>query len=385
MTPGARVAAAIDILDQINDGDAAEQALTRWARASRFAGSKDRAAVRDHVFDVLRHWRSAAAYGGGMSGRARMIGRLRDAGADLDALFDGNGHSPDPLTDAERTAGAAPIERADELDLPDWLLARFDESLGPAADSAAQALKTRAPVTLRVNLAKATVAEAAALLNRDGVETRVNPRAQTALTVRAGERKVRGAKAYMSGLVELQDAASQAAMAHVTGQGRILDYCAGGGGKSLILAAAGWNVTAHDASPARMRDLPARAERGGHDIRISETLALGDLEPFDTVLCDAPCSGAGTWRRTPEAKWRLTPERLSELTDLQGAILDAASGHVAAGGALYYATCSVLLEENAAQVSAFLARNPDWRCDEDWHWPIDAWGDGFYLARLLRA
>ena len=385
MRPGARVAAAIEILDQVSAGMPVEQALTRWARSSRFAGSKDRAAVRDHVFDVVRHWRSAAALGGGEDGRARMIGQLRAAGADLSALFDGVGHAPAPLSDHERDAGAAPSSRAAVLDLPDWLLPRFDASLGADADRTAQMLRARAPVTLRVNAARASVADAQKSLSEESIETVVNPRATTALTIVEGARRLRQSAPFTTGLVELQDAASQAAVAHISGTGRLLDYCAGGGGKALALAAAGWQVTAHDAEPDRMRDLSSRAARGRHDIAVSEPGQIPQHSPFDAVLCDAPCSGSGTWRRAPEAKWRLTDERLTELTQIQASILDTAQAFVAPGGALYYATCSVLAEENAAQVSAFVARNPSWGCDVQWHWPVDDWGDGFYLARLLRA
>ncbi|MEO1365008.1 MAG: RsmB/NOP family class I SAM-dependent RNA methyltransferase, partial [Pseudomonadota bacterium] len=307
MTPGARVAAAIEVLDHVGTGTPVEQALTRWARSSRYAGSKDRAAVRDHVYDVMRQWRSAAALGGGESGRARMIGRLRAAGADLDALFNGQGHAPTPLTEAEVDCGAAPDTRAAALDMPDWLLERFDASLGADAERTALALRDRAPVSVRVNIGRGSVEDALHALAVDAVTAHPNPRAATALTLQEGARRLRAAKAYVSGLVELQDAASQAAVALITGQGRVLDFCAGGGGKALALAAQGWDVTAHDAKPARMRDLPARAARGGHDIRIVTTQELADLPPFDVVLCDAPCSGSGTWRRAPQAKWDLTP------------------------------------------------------------------------------
>ena len=384
MTPGARVAAAIEILDHVAQGIPAEQALTRWARASRFAGSKDRAAVRDHVFDVLRHWRSAAALGGGETGRARMIGRLRDAGADLGALFDGKGHAPAPLTAAEEQAGGPPTSRAVRLDLPDWLVERFDAALGADAERTALALKDRAPVTLRVNTTRGTVKDAVQALENAGLEVVANAAAGTALTVQSGARQLRGSEAYVTGLVELQDASSQAAIARISGQGRILDYCAGGGGKALALAAAGWQVSAHDAEPARMTDLPVRATRGGHNIQLCSAAELAKLSDFDAVLCDAPCSGSGTWRRTPEAKWRLTPERLQELIMTQAQILDTAQQYVIKGGTLYYATCSVLTEENDAQIASFVAQHTEWSLDTAWHWPVDAWGDGFYLARLLR-
>ena len=237
VTPGARVAAAIEVLDAVEDGIPAEQALTRWARQSRFAGSKDRAAVRDHVFDALRLWRSTAALGGGETGRARMIGLLRQQGEALNALFDGSGHAPAPLDAAEIAAGAPPEARPDRWNLPDWLMPEFERSLGREAEQAALALQARAPVSLRVNTARITLPAAMVALRDEGIETLENPLAKTALTVRDGARRLRGAKAYADGLVELQDASSQAVVAALPEGVRCLDYCAGGGGKALALAA----------------------------------------------------------------------------------------------------------------------------------------------------
>ena len=384
MTPGARIAAAIEILDHIDAGEAAEPALTRWARASRFAGSGDRAAIRDYVYDALRHWRSDACHGGGTTGRARMIGRLRSGGKDLSALFDGIGHAPAPLTPAEEMAGARPGVLGDAWDLPDWLVAEFQACLGDDAPRTARALTDRAPVTLRVNTSLTDVDSVRMKLQLEGVETTPNPRADTALTVTAGPRRLRNAASYLDGLVEVQDAASQAAVAGISGTGTALDFCAGGGGKALALAARGWAVTAHDIDPARMRDLPARASRGQHEITLRTADELNAAGSFDLVFVDAPCSGSGTWRRTPDAKWSLTPERLAELMSIQAGVLDAAVPHVAPLGRLIYATCSVLAGENIRQVEAFLARHPDWQMDGSRHWPVDAWGDGFFVAHLAR-
>ncbi|WP_299148036.1 RsmB/NOP family class I SAM-dependent RNA methyltransferase [uncultured Tateyamaria sp.] len=384
MTPGARVAAAIEILDAIVAGQPAEQTLTRWARGNRFAGSKDRAAIRDHVFDALRHWRSDALRGGGVTGRARMIGRMRAAGLHLDAVFDGVGHAPPPLSAAERAAGQAPETQGDQWDMPDWLVRTFEDSLGDSAEATAMALSERAPVTLRVNTARTDVAAARIALASDGVETAPNARAASALTVIEGPRRVRGARAFNEGLVELQDASGQAAIAQLTGQGRALDYCAGGGGKALALAAQGWTVSAHDINPSRMRDLPERAARGGHMIEVLAADAVGHSAPFDLVLCDAPCSGAGTWRRAPEAKWTLTPARLDDLVALQRSVLQSAAPLVARTGVLAYATCSILRDENEVQIDWFLAANPDWDVLSVTRWPVDDLGDGFFLAQLAR-
>ncbi|WP_299725756.1 RsmB/NOP family class I SAM-dependent RNA methyltransferase [uncultured Tateyamaria sp.] len=384
MTPGARIAAAIDLLDQIQAGQPAEQALTRWARSSRFAGSGDRAAIRDYVYDALRHWRSDACRGGGVSGRARMIGRLRDQGDDIAALFDGVGHAPPPLSPEEMAAGHPPATEGDVWDLPDWLVDAFKASLDPQAEPTAQALTERAPVTLRVNTTKTDRATVQAQLKAEGVETTNNPRADTALSITQGPRRLRNAPSYLNGLVELQDGSSQAAMAGIDGTGTALDFCAGGGGKSLALAVAGWRVTAHDIEAGRMRDLPNRAQRGGHQIAICPPEEIGTAGLFDLVLCDAPCSGAGTWRRAPEAKWALTPDRLQTLMAMQVQVLDAAVAHVGQGGRLIYATCSVLKEENEQQVDAFLSRHSGWRLAHVQTWPVDAWGDGFFVAHLGR-
>ncbi|APZ54840.1 RsmB/NOP family class I SAM-dependent RNA methyltransferase [Salipiger abyssi] len=382
MTPAARIAAAAGILDEIAGGRAAEQALLRWARASRFAGSKDRAAVRDHVFDALRRWRSAAALGGGESGRARMLGLLRQAGTDPDTLFTGAGHAPAPLSVAERAAGSVP-EGAEALDLPDWLWPLWSASLGEEAAQAAEELRHRAPVFLRVNSLRATCDSARAALAEEGIATRPHPLAETALEVTEGARGVARSRAFTEGLVELQDAASQAVVAALPlapGM-RLLDYCAGGGGKALAMAAriAG-PVAAHDANPARMSDLPARAARAGAEIsRIADPKG-----PYDLVLCDAPCSGSGSWRRAPEGKWRLTEAGLDDLCRTQAQILTAAAALVAPGGTLAYATCSMLTPENGAQVADFLAGHPGWTLGSEHQFLPRDGGDGFYLACLTR-
>ncbi|WP_436399374.1 RsmB/NOP family class I SAM-dependent RNA methyltransferase [Roseobacter sp. S98] len=385
MTPGARVAAAIGILDAVADGQAAEQALTRWARASRFAGSGDRAAVRDHVFDVLRRRRSVAARGGGSTGRALMTGLLREMGVDPAELFTGEGHAPAPLTAIELSSGAEPASLAEHWNLPDWLVPLFQESLGDKAGVAAAALMDRAPVSLRVNTRLTTVSDAAAALAEEGIQTRQPAAFPGALLVTEGARRIRGSKAYTGGHVELQDAASQAIVSGLPPARRCLDYCAGGGGKSLALAAdTAREVTAHDANPQRMRDLPARAARAEASITTIFTEKLPAATPFDLVLCDAPCSGSGAWRRAPEGKWTLTPERLTALQDTQAGILRDAAQLTAPGGWLVYATCSVLRAENEDTVARFLDENPDWRCAATDRFDITPDNDGFFVAHLTR-
>lgn len=382
MTPAARWAAAAGIIDQIAAGEPAEKALTNWARASRFAGSKDRAAIRDHVFDILRCWRSTAALGGGATGRHRVLGRLRQTGEDPATVFTGEGYALAALTAAESSGGTQPAG-AEELDLPDWIYDLFISELGDKAHSCAKALRTRAPVFLRVNISKSTPDDAIKALAQDDITAEPYALAETALVVTAGERRISQSMAYLAGMVELQDAASQAVVEALPLSGglRVLDYCAGGGGKTLAMAARlKGSVEAHDADPRRMADLPARAERAGASVRIS-TKPKG---PFDLVLCDVPCSGSGAWRRSPEGKWSLTPERLKEIQNIQSQILDTVVPLVGEGGVLAYATCSVLRSENEDQIDAFLQRNADWHCTGHRRFDPGQGGDGFFLATLTR-
>jgi len=383
MTPEARVQAAIEVLDEVLAGHPAEKALTTWGRRSRFAGSKDRAAVRDHVFQALRCKRSYACLGGAETGRGLMLGALRAGGVAPETVFTGQGHAPAVLHEDEAAAGAPPEAEGDRLDLPDWMVPLFHDSLGTEAEAAALALKHRAPVCLRINIRMNSVHQVIDKLLDSDIHVRRSTLADEAVIVTEGARKVAQSALYAKGVIELQDGASQAAMAalEIAPGARVLDYCAGGGGKTLALAArhdALW--FAHDADPRRMADLPARAARAGVAVTLLEDRDLTAAGPFDLVLCDVPCSGSGTWRRAPDAKWRLTPERLSALCAIQGDILDRAATLVAPGGHLVLTTCSVLRDENEAQCDGVLQRHPGWREALRQRWPVSEDGDGFFLA-----
>lgn len=387
MTPAARLQAAIEILDQVLAGEPAEKALTSWGRRSRFAGSKDRAAVRDHVFTAVRCLRSHAALGGARSGRGLILGALREAGQDPDEVFTGQGHAPAPLSEAERQLPPPP-EGAEALDIPDWLWPEFSTSLWRNAETAAKALRSRAPVHLRVNTVRCTVEQAQDVLAAEGISTQPHPAASTALEITEGARKLRNAKAYLDGLVELQDAASQAVVEQLPLQDcmSVLDYCAGGGGKSLAMAArARIRLHAHDADPKRMKDLPERAARAGTGVTLLSSTDVDRTAPFDLVLCDVPCSGSGSWRRAPEGKWRLTPEALQALLQTQSEILHKAAGLTAPGGTLAYATCSMLQAENTLQVERFIREQPEWSLTAEQSWQVQQGTDGFYVAVLTRA
>lgn len=385
MTPGARVAAAIEVLNDIFADAAPEKALTGWGRAHRFAGSKDRAAIRDHVFQALRCRASYAWMGGADTGRGVMIGAMREVGL-VDEMFCGVGHAPAPVTTGEEGAPRAQAPRDIALDMPAWLLPHFDRALGADADHALEVMRSRAGVFLRVNLAKTDPSAAMAALAKDGIGAVPVDHVKTALHVTENERKVAQSQAYLDGLVEVQDPSSQIAIDALglkAGQ-RVLDFCAGGGGKALAMAALGAEVTAHDIEPRRMADIPARAARADAAIGQAAYDDLAQMPPFDVVLCDAPCSGSGTWRRAPCAKWELTPDRLLELNRIQLDVLRQAAPFVAPGGVLAYATCSVFEGENSDVIQSFTSGNSHFSLTMSRGLLPRAAGDGFFFSLMQR-
>ncbi|SEM83350.1 RsmB/NOP family class I SAM-dependent RNA methyltransferase [Palleronia pelagia] len=386
MTPAARVQTAIECLDRIAAGDPAERVLTRWARGARHAGSKDRAAVRDLVFDVLRRWWSSAARGDGETGRARMVGYLHDTGADLGAVFTGAGYGPAPLEAGERPTDA-PIPELASFDCPPALADELKSSLGPDFAAVMQALRDRAPVFLRVNLSRISRESARAALGAEDIETLDDDLSPSALRVTKNARRVHLSKAFRDGLVDLQDGASQALVdaLPLAGTTRVLDYCAGGGGKTLAMADRHRaRYVAHDGLPGRMADLPERARRAGQSIELVDTRELSSQPPFDLVLVDAPCTGSGAWRRSPEGKIRAGRSMLDNVLSLQAGILRDAAHHVAPGGTLAYATCSLLDEENIRQAEEFLLNAVGYKIDFTQTWTPLQGGDGFFLAVLTR-
>lgn len=391
MTPSARVQAAIEILDLVvaaarDDGSPADRIIAEWFRSRRFAGSKDRRAVRELVYQAIRACGEVP-----VSGRAAML-RLAQTDGALTALFDGSRHGPASITSGEPVAigGIAPA----------WLEQALRESGVETAESAA--LLGRAPLDLRVNTLRA---------DRDSIALPVPARplpAPQGLRLEAGA-PVEQWDAFDAGLIEVQDCGSQLACLAVNAQPgeTIVDLCAGAGGKTLALAAAMANrgtLIACDTDRSRLSRLAPRAQRAG--AAIAETILLdpgreeGALERWrgaaDAVLVDAPCSGTGTWRRNPEARWRLTPERLARFAALQSRLLDIASVLVRPGGRIVYVTCSLLDAEGADQSDAFLKRAAGWSCELP-HLPVGTnrgtgirlsplrdETDGFFIARLSR-
>ena len=385
MTPGAHIAAAIEVLDQILAGKNAEVSLIKWGRSNRFAGSGDRYAIRDIVYDALRQKNSLTKRSKNISGRSWIIALLKKREVNLDEYFGATRYSPPKIKKWELEL--LPIENESDLyDIPDWLWPKWKASLGIKANQVADTLKERANIFLRVNIIKGTRQDAIQALEKDGILSKFHPTVSTALIVNKGTRKIKNSEAYNIGLVELQDASSQASVLKLSidQNGPILDFCAGGGGKSLALSAyLNKPIFAYDANFERVKDLPNRARRSGADIRVIKS---NDLKKsyYGLVFCDVPCSGSGSWRRDPEGKWSLTLQDYERLLSLQKNILATASQLVKPNGNLVYATCSILKDENKAQIQKFIDKTNDWALKkEKFNIPSEL-GDGFYFSILKR-
>ena len=386
MRPDARAQSAINILDQWFEGrEGLDRILTAWGRANRYAGSKDRAAIADLVYDAVRRLRSASWVAGQdvpTSGRSVLLGSLLLDGADPDLTFSGTQYAPEALSDAERAGirDLDPAPRAVRLDFPDAL----DADLTSVPDADLDALRQRAPLDLRVNTIKSDPASAIAALEEDDISVGAVEGAPLALRVVSGARKVARSRAYLEGLVEIQDAGSQllAALAEPAPGAAVMDLCAGGGGKALALAAAARGtarIVAHDIAADRMQEIPGRAERAGVEIECMSSGHLAEFKgTFDLVFIDAPCSGSGAWRRNPDAKWRLQPTRLAELNDIQSGLLEQGAELCKPGGRIVYGTCSLFTCENEDIVEAFLKARPGWHT-ERLHRSAPSQGmDGFF-------
>jgi 16S rRNA (cytosine967-C5)-methyltransferase len=386
VTPAARVAGAIEVItDILERRRPAPDALKDWGLARRFAGSKDRAAVASLVYDALRRKASSAFLMGAGSPRAILLGMLRlQRGLEpeaIAALCSGERFAPEPLT-AEEAARLATADLADAPaavagDFPDWIEPSLTKAFGPMLRDEMQALARRAPLDIRVNGLKASrriVKEALAHLAPE--ETPLSPFGLRFAVSEDGRGPALQAEPeFLDGWFEIQDEGSQLAslLAGAEPGMRVVDLCAGAGGKTLALAALMDNtgeiiatdVDARRLAPSHARiarsgatNITLRTPRGRYDPRRPDPLA-DNAGSVDLVLVDAPCTGSGTWRRNPDAKWRLRPGSLAERQRDQVVVLDRAAALVKRGGRIVYITCSILPEENDEAVGAFRTRHPD--------------------------
>jgi len=391
VTPGARIAAAIDILETLAAGSRpADDVAAAYFRNHRYIGSKDRAQVARHVYSVLRHravldwWVDRAGRSNiAASPRSRMIAALAVAesepAGEIVGSFDGGRFRPAALSPVEdrlvralagRSLRHPAMPRAVANDLPDWLEPYLEAVYGERLEEEMAGLNAPAPVDLRVNLIKTDRDGARRALGAEKVRTEPTP--WSPIGLRLAERvPLSGLAAFKDGLVEVQDEGSQLAALLLGAKPsmRVVDFCAGAGGKTLALAAAMKNrgkLVACDTAEWRLERSGQRLRRAGVSNVERRTLSTErDLwikrhaKSFDRVLVDVPCLGVGSWRRNPDAKWRATPNDLAELQIRQHDILQSAARLVKPGGRLAYITCSLLREENEAQAERFLEEMPD--------------------------
>jgi 16S rRNA (cytosine967-C5)-methyltransferase len=378
MTPAARLSAAIEVFADIEARRRpAAQALKDWGLSHRFAGSGDRAAIAGLVYDALRRKASSAWIMGAETPRAILLGMLaRERGLDVEAisaLSNGARFAPEPLSDEEharlraKSLNGAPAHVLG--DYPEWLDAQLAATFGDDRAEEAAALASRAPLDLRVNTLKATREDAAeALSELEPQETRWSPWGlRVVVPPDSKSPAIHAEPAFLKGQIEIQDEGSQLAslLSGAKPGEQVIDLCAGAGGKTLAMAAAMENhgqIYATDTDKRRLAPIHERLERAGaHDVQVVTPRGDKDMLAHlsgkaDLVLIDAPCTGTGAWRRNPDAKWRVRPGALAERLKDQAETLDHAARLVKPGGRIAYVTCSVLDDENAAQVRAFQAR-----------------------------
>lgn len=379
MIPSARLSAAIEVLADIETARRpASDALKEWGLKRRFAGSSDRAAIAGIVYDALRRKASSSFIMEEATPRALVLGMLKlERGYAMDAiekLCDGARFAPEPLTPLERHAltdadlSDAPPHVAG--DYPEWLDPSLARVFGEMRVEEAAALSSRAPLDLRVNTLKGTREEAVALLpDLDAQPARWAPDAlRIEQKAEAKNPAIHAEPAFIKGLIEIQDEGSQLAalMAGAKPGEQVIDLCAGAGGKTLALAAAMQNkgqIFATDTDKRRLAPIHARLERAGvHNVQVRTPEKSGNelkglQGTIDLAVIDAPCTGTGSWRRNPDAKWRLRPGALEIRRKEQVTVLERALPLLKAGGRIAYITCSVLDEENGAQVRDFLKRH----------------------------
>ena len=371
------MSAAIEVFDDIvARRRPAADSLKDWGLARRYAGSGDRAAVAGLVYDAMRRRASASWLMGGEGGRSVVLGAMRlDRGLDLPAiarLCSGERFAPHPLSADEQTRLDGTLNDAPlhvRCDVPEWLLPSLERTFGDDTEREASVFAHRAPLDLRVNTLKASRELVSAELAPLGVRPTAHSPWGLRIEHAPGERapSIQADPTFLRGEIEIQDEGSQLAclLAGPPPGGQVIDLCAGGGGKTLALSAAlanGGQIYATDADPRRLAPIHERLARAGtRNVQVrtprGRVDAVADLDgTADLVLVDAPCTGSGTWRRNPDAKWRVRPGSLSIRVREQAAVLDRAARLVRPGGRVVYVTCSVLPEENDEAVAAAAER-----------------------------
>ncbi len=422
MKAASRIQTVIEILEKIADSKIPmDNTIRDYMVNRRYIGSKDRAAIVEMVYEIVRHY---ARFGwlleqSGVLTTARnfAIADLAWHGRDMTNLFTGEKHAPEPLTDEEKDWSRKLTDHAAmpvsvQVECPEWAEEKLRAVFGDAFEDELRGMIDPAPLDLRVNTIKGTREKAGDMLRAQEVQTAETPYSPFGLRVE-GKAFMSATKAFSKGLVEIQDEGSQliALACDVKPGMRVLDYCAGAGGKTLGLAAMmenKGNIVAMDIDPRRLEKGRSRFRKAGvHNVELrcidddkNRKWLRRQKETMDVVLVDAPCSSSGTWRRNPDLRWKQYGPSLDEIMEMQVDILERVADKVKLGGKLVYATCSLFREENEGQVEKFLENHPEYKlCNLQYNWayggfpcegpylrlsPLRHNTDGFFTAVLIR-
>ena len=399
MRQDARVNTAISILDNFLVGKNLNSVLSRWAKNNRYAGSSDRESIRNIVFDILRVKKTFTFIlekeKQPLNGRALVFLYSVFYSLPLNDIFTGQKYGPEKLNIYEREFSGMAMEkngRGFEIvdNIPDFLLDEFKRSLGSKFNNVMRLLERRAPVSIRVNALKSDTSSVLKLLSLEGVEVKKSKEVKYGIDIIGNPRRLKQIKAFKDGYFEVQDLHSQKIIEDlpINEHTKILDYCAGAGGKILSIASllkGKGKFFIHDLDKKKLIEADLRAERAGVKLkRLTNENFQKHYSTFDYILADVPCSGSGAWRRNPQQKWRITPASMREILKGQILILNDVKDLIKKNGFLFYITCSLLKMENEEVIDRFLIENQNFHLFNKRNMIIDKNGDGFFCAMIQK-
>ena len=399
MRRDSRANAAIFILDEFLAGQNLNAILAKWSKANRYAGSSDRESIRDIVFDILRVKKTLTFILNKekqlINGRALVLLHSVHYSLPLNDIFTGQKYGPDKLNNYENEFSEIAKEnneRGFEVvdNIPDFLLDEFERSLGSKFNNVMRLLEKRGPVSIRVNAHKSNVSSILEVLSSEGIEGKIAKKVRYGIKIIGNPRRLTQIQAFKDGYFEVQDLHSQKTIEGlpIKENTKILDYCAGAGGKILNIASllkGNGRFFVHDLDKKKLIEADLRAKRAGIKLkRLNAHSMEKHHSSFDYILADVPCSGSGTWRRNPQQKWRITPYTLEEILNRQITILNEVKDLIKKNGFLFYITCSLLKIENEEVVDDFLIQNKNFSLLNKENITIDAQGDGFFCAVLQK-
>ena len=377
----------IEILDTYLNEAKIDFVLRKWAIKHRFAGSSDRRKIKDIIFDIIRQKKSCEHVGGGFSGRNLLIGYLKLKGTELSSVFDNSKFGPEELTIKEQNINVdfSNLSNIYELDFPSWLIPILRRSLLNEFSNVVKTLRNRSHIQLRVNLKKISRLNAMKKLQKNNIECEINELCSTALNVLNGAQHILTSPCFENGFVELQDAGSQlvSELIEINYNDKVLDMCAGAGGKSLAISCgAELDATyfAWDINFDRMKDIDARSKRAG--VKIEKVIKLSSKSVYNKIIIDAPCSGSGSWRRDPEGKWRLDEDILDNYVKTQKELILKGLKLLAPRGQILYITCSILDIENDKLIDDLISSVLSLKLVRSISLVPSSKSDGFYGAVL---